>query len=824
MNKKYVYDFKEGSKGMKGLLGGKGANLAEMTNIGLPVPQGFVVTTEACSEFYEQGEKLWEDLLTEIREHLENLEEEVNKKFSDKKNPLLISVRSGAAISMPGMMDTILNLGLNDVSVKGLAESTGSERFAYDSYRRFIQMFSDVAMGIPNVRFNSLLDDMKEERNVELDTDLDAEDLKRLVEEYKEVYLEEEKEEFPQEPMKQLELAIEAVFKSWGNPRAAVYRKLNDISDDLGTGVSVQSMVFGNAGNTSGTGVAFTRDPSTGENKLYGEYLINAQGEDVVAGIRTPKGISQLEKGMPHVYEEFVKYAHLLEEHYKDMQDIEFTIEDEKLYILQTRDGKRTTQSAIKIVTDLVKENIINKEEAIMRINPNHLNQLLHPAFDEEMLKATKSLTKGLAASPGAASGKVYFNAEDVMEAKQRGEKVILARLETSPEDIEGMVSAEGILTSRGGMTSHAAVVARGMGKCCVAGASQIRINEEEKTLRVKDIVVKEGENISLDGSTGMVYVGKVNKVQPELSESFEEFMNWVDEIKRLEVRANADNPQDAAQALKFGAQGIGLCRTEHMFFGEERITSVRKMIMASDLEERVDALDELLPVQRKDFYDLYQSMGERAVTVRLLDPPLHEFIPVREQDIKNLAKSMNIGFEDLKYRIDELQEVNPMLGHRGCRLAITYPEIYRMQVRAIIEAAIDVKEEGYEGILPEIMVPLVGNVKELEYVKSQLVEEINMVFEERNNTVDYMIGTMLEVPRAAVTADEIAMEAEFFSFGTNDLTQMGFGFSRDDSGKFLDEYVNKGILDGSPFESIDQKGVGKLMKMAVELGQKTRP
>lgn len=824
MGKKYVYSFKEGSRDMGDLLGGKGANLSEMTNLGLPVPEGFVVTTEACTQFYREGEKLWDELIDEVKENLKDLEKEAGKKFSDEENPLLISVRSGAAISMPGMMDTILNLGLNDRSVKGLAETTGDERFAYDSYRRFIQMFSDVARGIANVRFNSLLDDMKEEKNVELDTELDADDLKKLVEKYKNVYLEEEGEEFPQDPMEQLELSIEAVFKSWGNPRATVYRDLNNISHDLGTAVNVQSMVFGNSGENSGTGVAFTRDPATGENKIYGEYLINAQGEDVVAGVRTPKDISELEKSMPEIYEEFVKYARKLEKHYQDMQDIEFTIENKKLYILQTRSGKRTAQSAIKIAGDLVKEGIIEKEEAIMRIEPNDLNQLLHPAFDEEALKSHKSLTKGLAASPGAASGKVYFNAEDVMEAKQYGKKAILARLETSPEDIEGMVSAEGILTSRGGMTSHAAVVARGMGKCCVAGASEIRINEEEKTLSVGELVVKEGDYISLDGSTGMVYLGEIEKVQPELSGSFETFMDWVDEIKELEVRANADNPEDAAQALEFGAQGIGLCRTEHMFFGEERITSVRKMIMASDLEERVSALDELLPMQRQDFYNLYKSMGEKAVTVRLLDPPLHEFIPVRKQDIEHLAKSMNIDYEDLKHRIDELQEINPMLGHRGCRLAITYPEIYRMQVRAIIEAAIDVKEEGYEGIYPEIMVPLVGNVKELEYVKSELLEEINTVFKERDNKVNYMIGTMLEIPRAAVTADEIAREAEFFSFGTNDLTQMGFGFSRDDSAKFLEEYVNKGILDGSPFESIDQKGVGRLMEMAVELGQKTRP
>ncbi len=823
MKNKYVYSFKEGSKEMKDLLGGKGSNLAEMTNIGLPVPPGFTITTKACIRFYEENKQLWDDLLSQISLYLEKLEKELDKKFSDENNPLLLSVRSGAVISMPGMMDTILNLGLNDISVKGLAKSTGNERFAYDSYRRFIQMFSDVVMDIPKVRFDSILENMKEEKEVELDTELDSKDLKLLVEKYKDVYFEEIKEEFPQHPMKQLELAIKAVFQSWSNPRAIIYRKLNSIPDNLGTAVNVQSMVFGNMGDTSGTGVAFTRNPSTGENKLFGEYLINAQGEDVVAGIRTPSHISELKDIMPHVYEEFVDYTHILEKHYKDMQDIEFTIENGKLYILQTRNGKRTIQSAIKVVTDLVNEGLITKEEAISRIEPNQLNQVLHLTFDPKALEEAQVVAKGLAASPGAASGKVYFNADDVVAAKQRGEKVILVRLETSPEDIEGMVSAEGILTARGGMTSHAAVVARGMGKCCVSGCSEIRVDEDNKVIKINDLIIKEGDYISIDGSTGVVYLGEIEKIQPSLSGSFAEFMTWVDEIRTMKVRTNADTPRDAAQAIKFGAEGIGLCRTEHMFFGEKRISHVRKMIVSNSIEERKAALEELLPLQRKDFFDIYKVMDGRPVTIRLLDPPLHEFIPNKEEDIKDLAKSMNIEYTDLIDRIAELKEVNPMLGHRGCRLAITYPEIYRMQIRAIMEAAIDIKEEGYS-IYPEIMIPLVGHVEELKYVKRELLEEIGLVFEERDNEVEYMIGTMLEVPRAAITADEIATEAEFFSFGTNDLTQMGFGFSRDDASKYLDEYVKKGILQNSPFETIDRKGIGKLMEIAIELGKKTRP
>ncbi|MFA7534234.1 MAG: pyruvate, phosphate dikinase [Tissierellaceae bacterium] len=824
MGKKYVYSFNEGKKEMKDLLGGKGANLAEMSNIGLPVPMGFTLTTEACIRYYDEGKVLWGELVDEIHSQLKSLEERIGKSFSDEKNPLLVSVRSGAVISMPGMMDTILNLGLNDISVKGLAISTGNERFAYDSYRRFIQMFSDVAMGIPKVRFDSLLDEMKESKGVTQDTDLTAEDLKALVEQFKEVYKEELKEEFPQEPVKQLELAIKAVFDSWNNPRAKVYRKLHNISDDLGTAVNVQSMVFGNMGDTSGTGVAFTRNPATGENHLFGEYLINAQGEDVVAGIRTPEVIDSLKEQMPLIYDEFVNISEKLEKHYKDMQDIEFTIENGKLYMLQTRNGKRTAQAALQIAVDLVQEGLINKKEAIMRVEPNQLEQLLHPTFNTEKLKSLNPIAKGLAASPGAASGKVYFHAEDIVAAKARGEKAILVRQETSPEDIEGMIASEGILTARGGMTSHAAVVARGMGKCCVAGCSEIRVSEDTKTMRTKDKTYHEGDFISLDGGTGLVYEGEIEKIHPTLGGSFGEFMEWVNEIKVMGVRTNADNPKDSAQAVEFGAEGIGLCRTEHMFFEESRVKSVRKMILANNVEEREAALEELLPVQRQDFYEIYEVMGDRPVTVRLLDPPLHEFLPTKEEDIRDLAEGMKIEYDILKDRIEELSEFNPMLGHRGCRLAITYPEIYRMQARAIIEAALDIKENGNSGIYPEIMIPLVGHVEELRIVKREILEEINKVFEERNNTCKYMVGTMLEVPRAAITADEIATEAEFFSFGTNDLTQMGFGFSRDDAGKFLGEYVEKGIFERDPFEAIDQKGIGKLMEFAIEYGRRTNP
>ena len=820
---KYVYGFHQGSRDMKSLLGGKGANLAEMTNIGLPVPPGFTITTEACTRFYNEGKTLWPELTDEIRTHLMEVEEKLGKSFSDEENPLLFSVRSGAVISMPGMMDTILNLGLNDSTVKGLASSTGNERFAYDSYRRFIQMFSDVAMGIPKVRFESLLEDMKDSKGVTNDTDLESEDLKKLVDLYKEVYKEDMGEEFPQDPMKQLILSIEAVFASWNNPRAIVYRDLNDIPHDLGTAVNIQSMVFGNMGKRSGTGVAFTRNPADGENKLFGEFLIDAQGEDVVAGIRTPNHINELKEIMPEVYDEFVEATKILEKHYKDMQDIEFTIENGNLFFLQTRNGKRTAQAAINIAVDLVEEGLISKEESMLRIEPNQLDQLLHPNFDEKELKNSNNIAKGLAASPGAASGKIYFNAEDVKAAKGRGEKAILVRQETSPEDIEGMISAEGILTARGGMTSHAAVVARGMGKCCVAGCSDIIVDEENKLMKTKILTLREGDYISIDGGTGIVYLGDIKKVEPELTGNFSKFMDWVDEIRKLRIRTNADSPRDAAQAIKFGAEGIGLCRTEHMFFEDTRIPAVRRMIVSDSLEDRKEALDELLPMQRKDFYEIYKEMGERPVTIRLLDPPLHEFLPNKDEEIKSLAVSMGIEIEKLKDRILSLAEVNPMLGHRGCRLAITYPEIYRMQARAIIEAAIDVKVEGFESIQPEIMIPLIGHINELKYIKSEIVDEINQVFEERGQRLDYLVGTMIEIPRACVTADEIAKEAEFFSFGTNDLTQMGFGFSRDDSGKYLNDYKDRGILEKSPFEVLDQNGIGKLMELAVELGRKSR-
>ncbi|MDY0236878.1 MAG: pyruvate, phosphate dikinase [Gudongella sp.] len=824
MENKYVYSFDEGSKEMKSLLGGKGANLAEMTSIGLPVPPGFTISTKACSRFYQEGEKLWKEVIEEIYSHLEKVEKKLDKKFSDTENPLLVSVRSGAVFSMPGMMDTVLNLGLNDKSVIGLAKSTENERFAYDSYRRFIQMFSDVAMGIPKRKFDNLLEAMKEKKGVELDTDLDTEDLKTLVEEFKKVYLEDKKEEFPQDPLKQLQLAIEAVFASWNNNRAIIYRRLNDIPGDLGTAVNIQSMVYGNMGDTSGTGVAFTRNPANGENKIYGEFLMNAQGEDVVAGIRTPKAISELQDVLPEVFEQFKKVTQILEEHYKDMQDIEFTIEKGKLFMLQTRTGKRTTQAGINIAVDLVNDGIISKEEAMLRIEPNQLNQLLHPTFDEKVLAESTILAKGLPASPGAASGMVYFNAEDVVLAKARGEKAILVRQETSPEDIEGMITAEGILTARGGMTSHAAVVARGMGKCCVAGCSEIRVDEAAKTIRAEGIMLKEGDYISLDGTTGIVYIGDIAKVQPELSGNFAEFMSYVDQTRRLKVRTNADTPRDAKTAIKFGAEGIGLCRTEHMFFDEHRIPAVRRMIVAANESQRKKALDELLPLQRKDFYEIYQVMETRPVTIRFLDPPLHEFLPTKEQDIQDLANSMGIPVSDLKDRIEELAEVNPMLGHRGCRLAVTYPEIYKMQTRAIIEAALDYKVKDGIEIVPEIMIPLIGDRDEMAFVKKQVLEEIEEVFAERNDSIKYMIGTMIEVPRAAILADEIAEEAEFFSFGTNDLTQMGFGFSRDDSGKFLNDYIERGIFSKSPFEVLDQKGIGKLMVMAVELGRKTKP
>lgn len=822
--KKYVYNFMEGKKEMKNLLGGKGANLAEMTNLGLSVPPGFTITTEACIEFYNQNKEISTEMMNEIKENVKKVEEQLGKKFADKDQPLLFSVRSGAVVSMPGMMDTILNLGLNDETVQGLAKSTSNERFAYDSYRRFIQMFSDVAMGISKSRFDTILDNKKEEKGYKEDPELQAEDLKAIIADYKKIYLEEMGEEFPQDPMKQLSLAVQAVFSSWNNSRAFTYRNLNGIPHDLGTAVNVQSMVFGNMGNDSGTGVAFSRNPADGTNKIFGEFLINAQGEDVVAGIRTPKSIDELKDVMPAIYDEFITSAKKLEEHYRDMQDIEFTIQNEKLYFLQTRNGKRTAKAAINVAVDLVQEGLITKEEAVMRIEPSQLDNILHPNFDEEALKTVEKIAKGLPASPGAASGRVYFTAEDVVAAKERGEACILVRQETSPEDIDGMNSAEGILTARGGMTSHAAVVARGMGKCCVAGCQDIRVDEAAKVLKYGNRSLGEGEMISLNGSTGEVYLGDVKKVNVELTGNFKVLMGYIDEIKRLGVRTNADTPKDAKTAVDFGAEGIGLCRTEHMFFNEDRIPKVRRMILAKTADVRHKALMELLPHQREDFVGIYEAMGERPVTVRLLDPPLHEFLPTSKTDIESLAESMGVSFEELKDIVDSLHEVNPMLGHRGCRLAVTYPEIYRMQARAIMEAAMEVSAKHDYDLVPEIMVPLIGSEKELKFVKDHIVDEINQVFEEKASKLDYKVGTMIEIPRAAITADEIANEAEFFSFGTNDLTQMGFGFSRDDAGKFLEEYEANEILEVSPFEAIDRKGIGKLMKIAVELGKATRP
>ena len=819
MGTKYVYSFNEGNKDMKSLLGGKGANLAEMTKIGLPVPPGFTISTEACNDYYVSNKTIKPEIVEQIEEKLAQLESELGKKLGSIENPLLVSVRSGAVISMPGMMDTILNLGLNDNTVVGLAKATDNERFAYDSYRRFIQMFSDVAMEVPKYKFENVLDKYKEQNGFKFDTELTTEHLKAIVEEFKAIYKAEVKEDFPQEPKKQLMLAVEAVFRSWNNPRAIVYRKLNDIPNNLGTAVNVQSMVFGNMGDNSGTGVAFTRDPATGENKLLGEYLINAQGEDVVAGIRTPQKIATLENIMPDIYKQFVETADKLEKHYRDMQDIEFTIEKGKLFLLQTRNGKRTAKSAINVAVDLVQEGLITKEEAIMRIEPNQLDQLLHPKFEDKSLKEAKVLAKGLPASPGAASGKIYFTADDVVEASKDGTETILVRQETSPEDIEGMVSAQGILTARGGMTSHAAVVARGMGKCCVAGCGEIKVSEVAKTIEVGDMVLKEGDYISLDGSTGVVYLGNVNKATADMGGNFEKLMSWVDEIRQMKVRTNADNPRDAKAAVDFGAEGIGLCRTEHMFFDEERIPAVRKMILSNTVEERVKALDTLLPMQQKDFEDIYRVMGERPVNIRLLDPPLHEFLPQDDETIAELAKDMGIEPIVIKKRCEELAEFNPMLGHRGCRLAVTYPEIAVMQTKAIINAAIAVNKEGLN-VEPEIMIPLVGALNEFRTVKQTIVETADEVIKAAGVELKYTVGTMIEIPRACLIADEIAQEADFFSFGTNDLTQMTFGYSRDDAGKFLGEYVDREILEKDPFQVLDQDGVGKLVQMAAKLAR----
>ena len=822
---KYVYMFTEGNKDMREILGGKGANLAEMTHIGLPVPRGFTVTTEACNKYYEDKEVLNDEIISQIKEKVTELEEVTGKKLGDATNPLLVSVRSGARASMPGMMDTVLNLGMNDEVAEGFSKVTSNPRFVYDSYRRFIQMFADVVKGYPKSSFERLFDKIKEEKNVEYDTDLTAEDLKEVIEIYKGEYEKFAKTSFPQDPEEQLIEAVKAVFRSWNNDRAITYRRLNDIPSAWGTAVNVQEMVYGNKGETSGTGVAFTRNPATGENKLYGEYLMNAQGEDVVAGIRTPKSIETLKEVMPECYEEFNRICKILEDHYRDMQDMEFTIEDGKLFMLQTRNGKRTAKAALKIAVDLVNEGMITKEEALLKIEPKQLDQLLHPNFDDESLKAAKVIATGLAASPGAATGKLCFTAEDVIKMHNAGEKdLILARLETSPEDIEGMNLAHGILTVRGGMTSHAAVVARGMGTCCVSGCGSIIVDEETKTLTAPDgTVYKEGDYISLDGSTGNVYGEKIKTVEPDISGDFETIMNWADEVRKLQIRTNADTPRDALQARKFGAEGIGLCRTEHMFFEEERIFNFRRMITADSEKVREEALEKILPYQRDDFEGLFRAMDGYTVTIRFLDPPLHEFLPHTEEEIIPLAQSLGMTPEALKNRVESLKEFNPMMGHRGCRLAVTYPEIARMQTRAVIEAAINVKKEG-KTVIPEIMIPLIGTVNELKYVKNIVVKTAEEIIKETGVDLKYEVGTMIEIPRAALTADEIAKEAEFFSFGTNDLTQMTFGFSRDDASKFLNDYYKKKILEQDPFATIDQEGVGKLVAMAAELGRKTRP
>lgn len=807
---KYVYSFNEGSKDMRGLLGGKGANLAEMTSIGLPVPFGFTVTTEACTRYYEDGETIDSEIEEEIFGKLKELEDVTGKKFGDLQTPLLVSVRSGSPFSMPGMMDTVLNLGMNDETAEAMIKLTGDESFVMDSYKRFIQMFADVVKGVDKKKF-----------------DIEAEkinDLKQIIVNYKKIYREETGEEFPQNPQTQLMEAVRAVFRSWNNERAVLYRKLNDIPDNLGTAVNVQAMVFGNMGDDSCTGVAFTRNPASGKRELFGEFLINAQGEDVVAGIRTPQPISEMKENFPDVYSEFERIAALLERHYTDVQDMEFTVEKNKLYMLQTRNAKRTAQAAVKIAVDMEQEGLIDKETAVMRIDPSQIDQLLHHRFDEEALKSAKPMAKGLPASPGAACGAVYFDAASAEAAFDRGEKVVLVRQETSPEDLAGMVAAEGIMTSRGGMTSHAAVVARGMGKCCVAGCSEVIVDEIAKSMKSGDIIIGEGDYISIDGNTGNVYPGRIATVAPEMSGDFAKVMTWADEIRTMKVRTNADNPRDAKQAVEFGAEGIGLCRTEHMFFDEDRISDMRKMILASDREEREKALAKLLPYQKEDFKGIFEVMEDRPVNIRLLDPPLHEFLPSTEKEINDLAQQMGISPEKLRDKVTELKEFNPMLGHRGCRLAVTYPEIAKMQTEAIITAAMEVKEEKNIDIEPEIMIPLVGIDREIAFVRATVEETILEIFKKTGKEIGYQIGTMIEIPRAALTADEIAEEAEFFSFGTNDLTQMTFGFSRDDTGKILKEYTDKNILKNDPFMSIDTTGVGKLMEMAIELGKKTRP
>ena len=824
---KWVYKFEEGSAAMRNLLGGKGCNLAEMTNLGMPIPQGFTVTTEACTDYYNSGKQITKEIQDQIFEALTWLEGVNGKKFGDTEDPLLVSVRSGARASMPGMMDTILNLGLNDVAVEGFAKKTGNPRFAYDSYRRFIQMYSDVVMEVPKSYFEKIIDEMKEAKGVHYDTELDANDLKELAEKFKAVYKEAMNgEEFPQDPKEQLMGAVKAVFRSWDNPRAIVYRRMNDIPGDWGTAVNVQTMVFGNKGNTSGTGVAFTRNPSTGAKGIFGEYLINAQGEDVVAGVRTPQPITQLEKDLPECYKQFMELAMKLENHFHDMQDMEFTIEEGKLYFLQTRNGKRTAPAAIQIACDLVDEGQITPEEAVCRIEAKSLDQLLHPTFDPAALKAGEVIGQALPASPGAAAGKVCFTADDAKAAGigGKGERVILVRLETSPEDIEGMHAAQGILTVRGGMTSHAAVVARGMGTCCVSGCGEIKIAEEKKEFTLGGHTFHEGDYISLDGTTGKIYNGDIKTQEASVGGNFKRIMDWADSFRKLGVRTNADTPADTKNAVKLGAEGIGLCRTEHMFFDPERIHNLRRMIVSDTVEAREEALSKLLPYQKSDFKAMYKALEGRPMTVRYLDPPLHEFTPKTEEEMAELAKDMGKTVDEIKKKCDELHEFNPMMGHRGCRLAVTYPELAKMQTRAIMEAAIEVKEEDGYDIIPEIMIPLVGEKKELKFVKDIVVEVAEQVKKEKGSDMQYHIGTMIEIPRAALTAGQIAEEAEFFSFGTNDLTQMTFGFSRDDAGKFLDSYYKAKIYESDPFARLDQTGVGRLVELAVKEGRATRP
>ncbi|MEG0829160.1 MAG: pyruvate, phosphate dikinase [Anaerovoracaceae bacterium] len=822
--KKFVYSFNEGSKDMKDLLGGKGANLAEMTKIGLPVPFGFTITAEACNRYYDEDQTIAQDIINDIFEKLADLENVTGKEFGSVENPLLVSVRSGAKISMPGMMDTILNLGLNDLTVEGLAKLTENPRFAFDSYRRFIQMFGDVVLEISKAKFDAIFEGKKTADGCKEDVNLTTEQLKSIISDYKKLIKTETTRDFPQDPKDQLVEAVMAVFRSWNTDRAILYRRLNDIPSSMGTAVNIQSMVFGNMGDTSGTGVAFTRSPVDGEKAIFGEFLVNAQGEDVVAGIRTPQPITEMAEAFPEVYEDFIRISELLEKHYTDMQDMEFTVERRKLYMLQTRSGKRTATAAVKIAVDMEEEGLIDKETAVTRLEPAQIDQLLHPKFDDEELKAAERLVKGLPASPGAATGKIYFTAADAVSAVENGEKAILVRLETSPEDLSGMVVAEGILTARGGMTSHAAVVARGMGKCCVSGCTDIQVNSDKKTLKIGEKIFREGDFISLDGTVGEVLNGQIKTVTPELSGAFGIIMNWADEIRTLKVRTNADNPNDARQAVEFGAEGIGLCRTEHMFFEEDRIPAMRRMILAETEADRRNALTYLLPFQKADFKGIYEAMGDRPVTIRLLDPPLHEFLPHTDVEIRMLSKQIGIPYETLSKATEELHEFNPMLGHRGCRLAVTYPEIAEMQAEAIIMAAIEVRKEKGLDIIPEIMIPLVGLEKELENVKETVVETIEKCFEREGTKFKYLVGTMIEIPRAALTADEIAKEAEFFSFGTNDLTQMTFGFSRDDTGQIIKEYRERLIFEDDPFQTIDQTGVGKLIKMAVELGKQARP